>query len=250
MTSLITAGNQWQPHAGPFPCLSYRTLRDTLDAKKLSWRYYAPAVGQSFGGDLWNAFDAIAAVRNGPEWNTNQVSPETQVFTDISRDTLPAVSWVIPDFANSDHPGGNSDTGPSWVAQVVNAIGESPAWNTTAVVVVWDDWGGWYDHVAPPGTRRFGGLGFRVPAIFISPYSKDGYVAHDEYEFGASSVSSKTTGNCRAWERPTSPPEASSATFSTSVRRRVRSYQLQRNMTVHTFYSRFPPVNPLTTSKR
>jgi phospholipase C len=186
-TSLITADNQWQQYQdrGPFPCLTYRTLRDLLDPKQLSWRYYAPTVGQSFGGNLWNAFDAIRAVRYGPEWSTNEVTPESKVFEDISRDTLPAVSWVIPDFQNSDHPGDASDTGPSWVAQVVNAIGRSPAWNTTAIVIVWDDWGGWYDHVAPPGPRRYGGLGFRIPMIVVSPYAKSGYVSHRRYELGS-----------------------------------------------------------------
>jgi len=186
-TSLITANGTWKRYInkGPFPCLAYATLRDLLDPKGISWRYYAPTVGQSFGGNLWNAFDAIKAVRYGPEWSTNEANPETKVFTDISRDTLPAVSWVIPDYQNSDHPGDNSDTGPSWVAQVVNAIGESPAWKTTAIVIVWDDWGGWYDHVPPPGSRSYGGLGFRVPAIVVSPYSKTGYVSHDTYEFGS-----------------------------------------------------------------
>jgi phospholipase C len=186
-TSLITADNQWQQYKdiGPFPCLTYRTLRDLLDPKQLSWRYYAPTVGESFGGNLWNAFDVIKAVRYGPEWSTNEVTPETKVFEDISRDTLPAVSWIIPDFQNSDHPGDASDTGPSWVAQVVNAIGRSPAWNTTAIVIVWDDWGGWYDHVAPPGPRRYGGLGFRVPMIVVSPYAKSGYVSHRRYELGS-----------------------------------------------------------------
>jgi phospholipase C len=185
VTSLITAGNRYLRGQGPFPCLTYRTLRDLLDANQISWRYYAPAVGGSFGGNLWNAFDAIAAVRQGPEWSTNVVSPETDVFTDIDRNTLPAVSWVIPDYQNSDHPGDSSDTGPSWVAQVVNAIGESPAWKTTAILILWDDWGGWYDHVAPPGLRQYGGLGFRVPLIAVSPYAKAGYVSHNRYEFGS-----------------------------------------------------------------
>ncbi|HEY2474129.1 MAG TPA: alkaline phosphatase family protein, partial [Candidatus Cybelea sp.] len=66
-----------------------------------------------------------------------------------------------------------------------NAIGESKAWNTTAIIIVWDDWGGWYDHVAPPGKRRYGGLGFRVPAIVVSPYAKSGYISHTEYDFGS-----------------------------------------------------------------
>jgi phospholipase C len=186
VTSLITTDNQYLSHQGPFPCLDYRTLRDLLDADELSWRYYAPAFGRGIGGSLWNAFDAIKAVRYSSQWTTNQVEPETKVFTDIARDTLPAVSWVIPDFQNSDHPGPDStDTGPSWVAQVVNAIGNSPAWKSTVILIVWDDWGGWYDHVAPPGPREDGGLGFRVPMIVVSPYAKGGYISHERYEFGS-----------------------------------------------------------------
>jgi len=185
VTTLITAKNVYLPNDGPFPCLKYRTLRDTLDAKGITWRYYAPEINRSFGGDLWNAFGAIDAVFHGPEWSTNVTWPETNVFKDISNNSLPSVTWVIPDFQNSDHPGANSDTGPSWVAQVVNAVGQSPAWDSTAIVVVWDDWGGWYDHVKPPGTYRFGGLGFRVPMIVISPYAKHGHVAHAAYEFGS-----------------------------------------------------------------
>ena len=184
VTSVIDASNQYMGSQGPFPCLKYATLRDLLDAHGVSWRYYTPARG-SFGGNLWNAFDAIDAVRHGPEWSKNVVTPDTDVFTDIGRDTLPAVAWVIPDFKNSDHPANDSDTGPSWVAQVVNAIGRSPAWNTTAILIVWDDWGGWYDHVPPPGSRKYGGLGFRVPLIAVSPYAKAGYVSHQQYQFGS-----------------------------------------------------------------
>lgn len=184
-TALITVTNEYLGQIGPFPCLTYHTLRDSLDAKTIPWRYYTPEVGDSFAGNLWNAFDAIAAVRHGPQWGTNVTWPETLVFTDVSNDTLPSVNWVIPSYANSDHSGDSSDTGPSWVAQVVNAIGESSAWDTTAIVLVWDDWGGWYDHVAPPGRRRSGGLGFRVPMIVIAPYAKAGYISHSVYEFGS-----------------------------------------------------------------
>ena len=71
------------------------------------------------------------------------------------------------------------------MAQVVNAIGNSPAWNDTAIVIVWDDWGGWYDHVAPPKPLKYGGLGSRVPMIVVSPFAKKGYIAHAPYEFGS-----------------------------------------------------------------
>jgi phospholipase C len=184
VTSLVTRHGTLLYDEGPRPCYKYATLGDSLDAKNLSWRYYSPGL-KNFQGALWEAFDAVASVRYGSEWNATQVSPETNVLTDISRNTLPALSWVIPDFQNSDHPGGSRDTGPSWVAQIVNGIGQSPAWKETAILIVWDDWGGWYDHVAPPGPRRFGGLGFRVPLIVVSPYAKAGYVSHNEYEFGS-----------------------------------------------------------------
>ncbi|MGA9273996.1 MAG: alkaline phosphatase family protein, partial [Candidatus Cybelea sp.] len=80
--------------------------------------------------------------------------------------------------------GEGRDDGPSWVSSVVNAIGKSPYWNSTAIVVLWDDWGGWYDSVAPP-QLGFVGLGIRVPCIIISPYAKAGYVSHTQYEFGS-----------------------------------------------------------------
>jgi phospholipase C len=180
-------------HKGPFPCMTYATLRDKLDAKAVSWKYYSPgeAGGKGIGG-LWNAFDAIQAVREGPEWTTNIASPETKILTDIEHSALPAVSWVIPDDNNSDHPGvAHGTTGPSWVASIVNAIGESSYWDSTAIIVVWDDWGGLYDHVPPPFFDHWGGLGFRVPMLVISAYaretypSKPGYISHSQYEFGS-----------------------------------------------------------------
>jgi phospholipase C len=131
-----------------------------------------------------SAFDVVAAVRYGPEWKTNVITPETAIFNDISGGSLPAVSWVIPEELNSDHPGEGMDNGPSWVSSIVNAIGTSAYWNSTAIVIVWDDWGGFYDNL-PPAQVRYGGLGFRVPAIIVSPYAKPGYVSTTNYEFGS-----------------------------------------------------------------
>jgi phospholipase C len=175
--------------AGPFPCFTYRTLRDLLDAKSVSWKYYSPP--EPYGtGALWNAFDAIEAVREGPEWGTNVTKQPTVFFDDISAGTLPAVSWIVPDDDNSDHPTPH-DYGPSWVASIVNAVGESKYWNSTAIVVLWDDWGGFYDHVKPPLFDEWGGLGFRVPMLVISAYARKGtskqggYVSHTHYEFGS-----------------------------------------------------------------
>jgi phospholipase C len=191
-TSLITQDNQFYPQKGPFPCSKdfpnygsngYKTLRDLLDAKSISWKYYLPPWKSQFG-KLMSAFDVIAPVRYGPEWNTNISTPQTNIFNDISGGTLPSVSWLIPDEPESDHPGQNTDTGPQWVASVVNAIGESSYWNSTAIIIVWDDWGGLYDNLAPP-QLGFGGLGFRVPALIVSPYARAGYISPTQYEFGS-----------------------------------------------------------------
>lgn len=197
--SLITTHLKYEQNAGPFPCTldfpdygsyGYKTLRDLLDAKRVSWKYYTPEVPDS--GAVWNAFDVIASVRYGPEWGTNVTWPEKNIFNDISNARLPAVSWIVPDYRNSDHPDGAKDDGPSWVGSVVNAIGESNYWNSTAIIVVWDDWGGFYDPVAPPFPRDDqGGPGFRVPMLAISPYTKigsgsqGGYISNTIYYFGS-----------------------------------------------------------------
>ncbi|HTU83795.1 MAG TPA: alkaline phosphatase family protein [Candidatus Acidoferrales bacterium] len=174
---------------GPFPCFSYRTVAGPLDAAGISWAYYAPAIGAN-EGEVWSAFDAIWPVRFGPDWARNVRSPETTIFDDIRLNRLPSVAWVVPSLTNSDHAGSRSDTGPQWVGNIVNAIGESRYWKTTAIVVMWDDWGGWYDHVVPPQlpdprNHVDEGLGFRVPALVISPYAKHGYVSHRRHEIAS-----------------------------------------------------------------
>lgn len=188
-THLITKDNRYlQNEPGPYPCsnkfkTNYPTMRDLLDAKGLTWKYYLPLPSKNYG-KLLDAFDVIAPVRYGSEWKTNVVYPETKIFDDISSNSLPVVSWVIPEQNASDHPGTSSDTGPQWVASIVNAIGESPYWGSTAIIVVWDDWGGLYDN-AKPQILDYGGLGFRVPAIIISPYARAGYISPTKYEFGS-----------------------------------------------------------------
>lgn len=192
-------------HAGhpTFPCFDFPTIGDELDAHNLPWRMYAPkvesaAIWERFMrrtrkgkrpfhvpefGQLWTSYDAIAQDRYGPDWTENIVSPERTVLSDIQHGDLAAVTWVIPDFRNSDHSSSGSDTGPSWVASIVNAIGLSKFWSSTAIFVTWDDSGGWYDHVRPPHVD-YDGLGFRVPLLVISPYARRGIVVHKQYEFG------------------------------------------------------------------
>lgn len=187
---VLHSNGNYQALGGPFPCLTqYNTLGQDMNAHKVTWRYYAPAIaapGPNFevGGDIWSAYSAIKAVRYSSSWTHNVISPQTQVLTDLANGKLAAYTEVIPDMKDSDHPLGDSDTGPAWVSSVVNAVGESKYWNSTAIIVLWDDWGGWYDNVPPP-QRDYFGLGERVPAIIISPYAKQHYVSHTVYEFGS-----------------------------------------------------------------
>lgn len=164
-----------------FPCFHRQSLMNELDGAGVSWRYYQ-AIPES---GLFNAVDAIYSIwSNQYEMATHVVTPPTQVLTDISNAQLPQVVWVTPTQAASDHPKVNDGSGPSWVGSIVNAIGESQYWNSTAIFITWDDWGGFYDHVSPRIYNSFE-LGFRVPLIVVSPYAKQGYVSHTQHEFGS-----------------------------------------------------------------
>jgi len=184
-TFIYTVNLQRQIRTGGFPCFTqFRTMADTLDAHGISWKYYSPQIYANKGGGLWSTFDSIKAVRYSGHWNQNVISPQTQVLADAASGKLPGVSWVIPDWEWSDHTSTGSDLGPSWVAAVVNAIGTGPDWRSTAIVVVWDDWGGWYDNVAPP-QLDYRGPGIRVGCLIVSPYARPHYVSHTVYEFGS-----------------------------------------------------------------
>ena len=174
-------------------CYEHPTLTDLLNAGNISWKYYAPQAGS-----IWTAPDAIqhmcvpsgasgAIACTGSDW-TNHVVIEgsgNQIVLDIAAGQLSAVSWVIPNGKASDHAGNTQDLGPSWVASIVNAIGMSPYWADTAIIVTWDDWGGWYDHVPPPQVRNSYEYGLRVPLIVISPYAKPAYISHVNHDFGS-----------------------------------------------------------------
>lgn len=164
-------------------CFDYTTLGDEMDAAGVSWKYYTATVDGS--GNGWDAYDAIKHIRYGPDWKTHIIGPQTKFFDDVKNGALPSVSWVTPTCLNSDHAGAcGSTTGPHWVASLVNAVGQSQYWNSTAIFVIWDDYGGWFDHVPPP-FADYDGLGVRVPLIVVSPYAKKSYVSHVQYEFGS-----------------------------------------------------------------
>jgi phospholipase C len=182
VTDLIDSSRDFHTNAGPFPCLDYPSAADIFDPKNVTWKYY-----RSFwpnGASLWDAFGAIRKVRYGPDWQRDVSQQNFEILKDAAAGNLPNVSWVIPTLADSDHPGAGSDRGPSWVASIVNAIGTGPEWNSTAIIVVWDEWGGWYDNVPPP-QRDYRGLGIRVPCLIISPFARKGYVDHRQYESGS-----------------------------------------------------------------
>ncbi len=159
-------------------CEDYTTLGDELDQASLDWRYYSYPYDEVSG--LWSAYNAIDHIFNGPDY-ANVITPSDRFLTDVANGSLAAVTWITPYASASDHAGLESRGGPDWVASVVDAVGQSPFWTSTAIFVVWDDWGGWYDPVAPP-YRDEDGLGFRVPLIAISAYAKQGYVSHVQYE--------------------------------------------------------------------
>jgi phospholipase C len=182
-TTVAMIGPNGTDLPGPYPCFDYRTMADLLDAAHIGWRYYAPAIGQ--GGYVWSAYDAIKHIRFGADWTRNVITPSTKILTDVQNGTLAPVTWVVPGAPYSDHPSKVSNgEGPDWVGNVVNAIGQSPFWDSTVILISWDDWGGWYDHVPPPTVDNMG-LGFRVPLIVVSPYAKHGYVSHKQHEFGS-----------------------------------------------------------------
>ncbi|MGB6517814.1 MAG: alkaline phosphatase family protein, partial [Candidatus Cybelea sp.] len=164
------------------PCFDYQTLGDELDAAKLSWRFYASGIGSKSSGDgsTWSAYQAIKHIRYGGDWK-NVVSPNWKFITDVRRGHLANFTWITPVCSDSDHVGCGGGYGPSWVAALVNTIGKSKFWDSTAIFVQWDDWGGLYDHVPPP-YEDFDGLGFRVPLLVISPYAKQNHISHVQYE--------------------------------------------------------------------
>ena len=187
-SSYVDSNRHLHRSAGPFPCFDqWRTMAQDLDNAGVSWKYYATRV---LDGGMWEPYEASKYVRDGPDWSKDIIAPQSRVLTDASKGELASVSWVSPTRADSDHPAAHSDLGPSWVASVVNSVGESRYWQSTAIIVLWDDWGGWYDNAAPK-QLDYRGLGIRVPCLIVSPYAKEmstsqpGYVSHTQYEFGS-----------------------------------------------------------------
>lgn len=199
------------------PPTGHGSMADLLDDAGLSWKYYAPS-----DGSIWTAPNAIKAicgpafdptgdlVCNGTEWknHVDVANLGTDILTDIQNCKLSNVSWAIPNGTWSDHAGVTGNLGPSWVAAIINAIGNSSCtdsngntfsyWSNTAIIVTWDDWGGWSDNqpakfLQPqvpcnvansldcPGDYQYG---FRVPLLVVSAYTPSGYINNTTHDFG------------------------------------------------------------------
>ena len=166
-----------------YPCFDMPSIPDVLPAG-VSWKFY----GSHFYvlPETWSLFDAVRGVRDGPGWKN--VVHEEEFTRDIKNHALPSVSWLVDqDFAD-EHPGiGSVCRGENWTVTRLNALMQSEYWKDTAVLFTMDDFGGFYDHVAPP--RQYGGspdhpygLGMRLPLIVISPYARPGFVFHEQSE--------------------------------------------------------------------
>ncbi|MGA3017287.1 MAG: alkaline phosphatase family protein [Bryobacteraceae bacterium] len=174
---------------------AFAEITELLTSGKIDWRYYVnrgKTAGAADGGvadvdsdettyTFWNPLPAFPVVKNDPT-QFGRLTNATQFYTDAQNGTLPQVSWVIPNSTLSEHPPGSVATGMNYVTGLVNAVMNSPQWNSTAIFLAWDDWGGFYDHVDPAKVDQYG-LGIRVPGMVISPYARQGYVDHKTYSF-------------------------------------------------------------------
>jgi len=166
-----------------FPCFDIPSVPDILPPG-VDWKFY----GSNFYllPEIWSMFNAISPIRNGTGWGN--VVNEKSFDSDVDNGTLPAVSWLVDQDLADEHPNiGSVCSGENWTVKHINHIMNSPYWKDTAILFTMDDFGGWYDHVAPP--RQYGcnpadpyGLGFRLPLIVISPYARQGFVFHEQAE--------------------------------------------------------------------
>ncbi len=166
-----------------FPCFDIPSVPDVLPPG-VDWKFY----GTNFYllPEIWSMFDAIKSIRQGPGW-ANVVNA-SEFDADVDNGTLPAVSWLVDQDLDDEHPQvGSVCSGENWTVRHINHLMTSPLWKETAILFTMDDFGGWYDHVPPP--RQYGcdpahpyGLGFRLPLLVISPYAKPGFIFHEVAE--------------------------------------------------------------------
>jgi phospholipase C len=183
----------------PSPIYAWTDLTYLLHKNHVSWGYYVVpgsepdcendaamscgAVKQnSRTPGIWNPLPYFDTVRS--DGQLKNIQPVSNFYATAQAGTLPAVSWVVPSGQVSEHPPAPVSYGQSYVTSLINAVMRSPNWSSTAIFLSWDDWGGFYDHVAPPSVDQ-NGYGLRVPAMVISPYAKRGYIDHQTLSFDA-----------------------------------------------------------------
>jgi phospholipase C len=170
-----------------FPCYSATTLANELQNAGVSWKSYAPNKNDT--GYIYNTLRAFTQIFNSPLWKSNVVSQNTFI-KDAKSTQMPAVSWLTPDAPYNEHPPKSVCVGENWTVQQINAIMQGPNWNSTAIFIVEDDFGGFFDHVPPPNEDLYG-YSIRLPLIIISPYARQtiyglqGYITHTPYELSS-----------------------------------------------------------------
>ncbi|MBI3648255.1 MAG: twin-arginine translocation signal domain-containing protein [Actinobacteria bacterium] len=161
-------------------CFRFRTVGEQLDGIGVGWSYYAASPGEP--GYFWSAYNGVHDVFHDKAYWNAHIRPVDRLLKDIEASALPAVTWVTPRFQLSDHPPYSSAWAHNWVSGVVNAVMRSDMWEQTAIFVTWDEWGGFYDPIEPPQIDEVG-LGFRVPLLTISPYTRRGLIDDEIGEF-------------------------------------------------------------------
>ena len=158
---------------------TFATMVDLLYASGITWKFYDE--NPPLKHTLFNPLPGFQSVQQNPALQQSLV-PQSEIYTDLKNGTLPQVSWAVPTYQDSEHPPYSATRGMWHVTQMINAIMSSPYWQDTAIILVWDDYGGFYDHVPPPAVDFFG-YGPRVPALVISPYAKPNYISHTTFDF-------------------------------------------------------------------
>lgn len=165
--------------AGEDGVFTFPTMAELLQDSGKTWKYYDEKPNPH-RHSLWNPMPGFKKIADDPKLMAHLVSLK-EFYDDAKSGNLPEVCWIIPTFADSEHPPADSARGMWHVTQIVNAIMQADAWNNCVIIVTWDDFGGFYDHVQPPQVDKYG-YGPRVPALIISPWSRGG-VCHTIFDF-------------------------------------------------------------------
>lgn len=166
--------------AGQDGVFTFPTMCDLLQKSHISWKYYDEKPNPH-KHSLWNPLPGFKQFQDDPALMSHLVSLN-EFYQDAKNGTLPQVCWIVPTAVDSEHPPADAARGMWHVTGIINAIMQSPAWKDTAIILTWDDYGGFYDHVTPPAVDEYG-FGPRVPALIISPYARPGYISHTQYDF-------------------------------------------------------------------